>query len=299
MKEIKSMFNEMLLKNTRDVLNAGKDFLTKKEINTIVAYTLKSYDKLNGIKAKEINEYFELADELPNKQEVYNLVGFLVKKYRNRKDDEHLDVNDKIKIYMNSIEIAEELCSGMTATNKYNRLESLKKVHTDRFNNCRYKAEVTDDMIKIFALLKEINANYIHTLDDGYAFYPIITDFLVDTLTLEYSYEFNELMVKSLARDFHSLSMKKAILRNLNIIFFSQVEFTKKVQKKSANLYILHEYARKFNCDVTLMRKLQMELLYWDIKEHSRALQSKRFDIQRIKPRNFILSQCKFIGLVS
>lgn len=298
MKETRSMFNECVIQNTRQLLDEGKVSLNRKSINIIIAYSLKKYDKLNGIKIKKINEYIKLAEQLPNNQEIHNLVVFLIRTYKTGRKDINLEDAEKIQIYKNSVVLAKKLCSDMRATDKYNKNTVLKQEHTDRFDNCYYKATVLEDMKYIFKLLKKINANFINILDDGYSFYPIITDFLVDTLSLEYSYELNKLMVKNLARDFDSLSIKKDILRTSNAILFSQVEFTKKVQRKRINLYILHEYARKFNCDISLMRELQMELLYWDAKDHPRALKSSRFNIQGIKARNFILTQCKFIGLV-
>ena len=183
-----------------------------------------------------------------------------------------------------------------SSQDKYISCQELKIKHDKMFEDCYAKAEIIEDITNIFNLLEKTNTNFIIKPEDKSCFYPVITDFLFDTFTLEYSSEIKKTFIDALTPKFHLESMKNDIADMPNgFILYSKVDFIKQVSRIKNRLYLLHEYARKFRCDLDIMRELYKELLYWDVKSHPTALKSKKFSIKDVEPREYILSQSKFV----
>ncbi len=67
----------------------------------------------------------------------------------------------------------------------------------------------------------------------------------------------------------------------------------KTIKKNNARNYILHEYSRTLSCDISPLRDLYLEILYYNT-QGSNALKAK-LDISDIYPREFILCLTKII----
>lgn len=275
----------------RSILNGNKD-MTK----DVLSLSLKKNDLIsNGIQ-KEDSEYSIQANNHPEFLDIHNLIGLLCETYKNKIIDKNLKLERKIELYNNSIKVAEILCEDLRSQDKYISCQELKIRHDEMFENCYAKAEIIDDITHILSLLEETNTNFIIKPDEKYSFYPIITDFLLDTITLEYSLEIQKTLIDALTPKFHLESMKNDIADMPNsFILYSKVDFIKQVGRPKSRLYLLHEYARKFKCDLDIMRELYKELLYWDTNNHPTALKSKKFNIKDVKPSKFILSQSRFV----
>lgn len=270
-------------------LDGNKD-MTK----SILSLSLKKYDFLYSRVQKEDSEYYIQANNHPEFLKIHNLISLLCTTYKNKIIDENLNVVKKIELYKNSVKAAEMLCEDMRSQNKYINCQELKRRHDEMFENCYAKADMLEDITNILRLLKKTNTNFILEYKEQ-AFYPVITDFLVDTFTIEYGSEINKTIVDALTPKFDLLLMKNDITDISNYIFYSKVHFIKQIGRKKNRLYLLHEYARKLSCDLEIMKELYKELLYWNTKDHPTALNSKKFNIDDIEPLKYILSQSKFV----
>ena len=292
------LLEDLCIKYARKIINEGHILIlseNKAVTKKIIALALKRCDMINNVRKYENDEYNNQAKNHPDFLQIHSLIQLLCKTYKRKVTDKNLNLEKKIELFNNSIQLAEGLCEDMRNQPNYIACKKLKKVHDTMFENCYSKSMVLEDIEFIFYLLEQTNTNFIIQLDDGSTFYPLITDFLVDTFTLEYSFELNKDLVDIIKPKFDSFSIKIDILETSGYIFYSKVDFIKQIGRKKINLFILHEYARSFNCDLSTMRELYKELLYLNAKDHPTALTSKKFNIKDVRRREFILTQSKFV----
>lgn len=277
--------------------------INEEVVYKIIAKALAEHDSINQLIRSdciENQDYSSLAIEYKYLEETYNLIKFVSRTYNNINRDIDLTFEQQQDTYLNSIKLAEGLCEDMMNQKEYLENENLVEAYSEIFDNAYYTIdknyeEADNKARRIFELMKKTNTNFLQKLDDGYTFYPFIVDFFLDTFSLEYSWSLDSSYINSLLPNFNNKDMKASMLKNSTYKFYSKVNFIKLVSRKSLHLYLLHEYARAFKCDISLMRMLYKELLFWNPDGHKRALVSTKFNIKNIKQRQFILTQSKML----
>lgn len=289
---------ELCMWNARYVIDEGhKDTLyTQDAIIRILAKSLKGLDKLNGIHPSSDTKYLEMASKHNELESIKNQIYFLCKTYKNIQTDKDLSTKEKIDILRKSIDLFEDLFDDLCQQDTYINNEDLSNGHAQIIIDLKNKLKAKDGATDIIDTLEVSNNNFLLIFDENTKVYPVITDLLYDTFTLEYNFSIKNKNIDFLkSRKQFPLTQKEYEEQGAySSKYYAKIEFRHQVHEKQARPLILHDYARALKCDIKILKKLYKELLYYNPLAHPNALNTS-INISNIAPRQFLMPTIKMI----
>jgi len=284
--------------NARYIIDEGnKDALYNKNIIIeVLAESLKDLDKLNCIPKLSKEEYLKIASQHKELSFIESQIYFLSKTYKNIKMDKSISEIEKIDILRKSVDLFEDLFDDLCQQDTYLDNEDLSNTHAQIIIDLKDKLKVKDEATNILNLLEASSCNFLLIFDDNTKVYPVITDLLYDTFTLDYDYSIKNKNVDFLkAKEQFPITQKEYEEEGAySSKHYAKIEFRHQVHIKKVRQFILHEFARALKCDMKKLKKLYKELLYYNPAVHSNALRTP-IDISKIAPRQFLMPTIKMI----
>ena len=284
--------------NARYIIDNGdKDTLYNHDtIIKILADSLKGIDKLNGIHPFSNSKYLETASQHKELKFIKNQIYFLCQTYKNIQTDKGLETEEKISILKKSIDLHENLFDDLGMQDAYLNNEALSNAHAQIIIDLKNKLKARDGATKIINSLEASNTNFLLILDDNTKVYPIITDLLYDTFTLDYNFSIKNKNVDFLkSKNQFPLTQKEYEEQGAySSKHYACIEFKHQVPTKKIRIFILHEFSRALKCDIKILKALYRELLYYYPQKHPNAFKST-INILEIVPRQFLMPTVKMI----
>jgi len=284
--------------HAKTIIDAGyKDTLQREyKIIEIVAKSLKSLDKLNDIRLFSKQEYLEKASQHKELSFIKNQIDFLCTTYKNIHTDKDLSREEKVEILRHSVDCFENLFDDLCQQDTYMNNEDLSNGHAQIIIDLKNKLKAKDGAIQIINLLEISNCNFLLIFDENTKIYPVITDLLYDTFTMDYNFSKNNKNIDFLKSKNQFYITKKEYEEQgvYSSKYYAKIEFRHQIHTKKVRLFILHEFARALKCDIKILKNIYRELLYYDSAIHPNALNSS-MDISKIAPRQFLMPMVKMI----
>ena len=264
----------------------------KDETQKIIAQGLETIDIFNNIRVYTPDHYLKEAEVHPQFMDIHKQLIVLCDNFNNQTFDTHMTIEEKLTCLENSIYLAKQSFLEMRYTNEIS--DSTNTICQNMFEHCYDKLE-TEEGLHILKLLKKLDVNFIIKFDDGYAFYPLIADMLIDTISLNIGNELNKGLVNLIKPKITLHQIAIDVLQTSGFKFLSKILFIKDIGRKNNHVYLLHAYTKQFDCDLSIMRQLYLEILFDNPKNHLTALKTKKFFIGTIQPREFMLSNSRMV----
>ncbi len=282
----------------RTVINDGhRDALLNRiVIVRILSMALERLDELSGERLLSDEEYMYKATNHEFLESVIGQMDLLYKSYGSLVTDEDYSYEERLDILRTSVNIADNLLDGFRARKTYMENLKLKSKHDEILEDLKYKIDAIDLPEKILDLLEKSGNNFLLKLDDVKVIYPVVVDLLSDTFGMEYSYtEDKEVIDRLIEKKLypHTVELQK-LKKSFSMKFYSKLEFRSLVRADRVRIYILHEYSRALKCDVSILRRLYMELLYYDPNNHPNAMRAK-MDLSATAPREYMMPFVKMV----
>jgi len=278
------------------VKDKGKDaLLDEGNIKNLVATALMKMDNASNIPTRS-KEYYRQTTY----RHTYSILPKLKNFYDNfnvKKDDANLDIEEKRQLMKNSINILQPFIQDLKDNHQYNEYQekNLKSKTADYIiENLLVKIEDDKELNKILNSLDEIGMNFWIT-DDENNIYPLVTDLLMDIISLEYAWQVDKKLIQAIFTKWDDAVEAQKDNNFFTINSYTKMELLKKAKYYNLRTYLLAEYTRVLNVDNKKLRLFMKHILYYIIENHKNTMQLNFDAIKEIPTRPFLLEKTKIV----
>ena len=125
--------------------------------------------------------------------------------------------------------------------------------------------------------------------------YPLITDFLMDIIALEYVWHVDKKLIQAIITEWDGAVEAQKENNFFTINAYTKMELLEKAKYSGLRSYLLAEYTRVLAIDKKKLRIFMRHILYYIVGNHKNTIKLKFDVIKDIPVRPFLLEKTKVV----